>query len=100
MLIKRNETYMGHRANAVKRLFVCGECGSKLVEKYHADGSLIQCAKDSSHAGVTKESDWLDDHVKPRKVYDELEELAELNPDVRHLKDKVKKENRKALYGE
>ena len=100
MVIKRNETYMGHRANAIKLHFVCSECGGKLVEQYHLEGSLIVCAKEHNHAGVTKNSDWQKDHQPVRHEYDEFSELESLSPQVKILRKKVKEENRKALYGE
>lgn len=81
LLIKRYEKYRKHFAYAVPQYFVCAQCGGKLVDRWHVEGSSIQCAGDVLHEGLVTEQAWLDMH--PAQTTDAaVEDAIALDDDV------------------
>lgn len=109
-VFSRSERFEGHLLESVPNLYVCGECGGKLLLRYtQSKTAEIECRNEAAHKGLALGMVWdLANESAVRALQqcnrDELQTLLMGNSPVscalRTLRDKLLTDKRTAMYGD
>lgn len=107
MILRRNETHLGHRANSIPRHFVCAECGDELVSTFlgKGNGDEVACKSDRKHTGFQRREDQA--HAAASVVMEqqvqnirEAYKIAETSPEVAAMLRENRRKINQQLLGE